>query len=481
MRLENWFISNPDTSQQEVLRVPINQSLVVKGAAGSGKTNMAIFRAKQAGDNSFVIVVYTVALKKIVRYGLSELGLDKDRVVHKWSWINRGIEISGDLFCFGTKECKCQSYNDHSACTDSNILILKGDDGNVRFFAYSGLGTEKNEAGIYKEIISTGNYNGYQIRKIDHPLEVSIDFDDWVSNRFYYNFYKCAHWFKEVEFVNFQLNPNADNIVFIPNGFIFKEKGIVNYLIIDEGQDFSISDYQQNFIAQANKAITIFGDTSQQLYRQRGTSIDNIVSAFGYSHLDLNYNYRIPKTVARVAQNIPDPHLDLLTYNRKNHGNSDYPSFPKPIIKKCESKEEELEYILKIIETEGMDDAAILLPNNKLIEDVHKLFSERGIGTQVRYKVDLPENRTAGIYPMFRTIDTLDFANPDLLSILTYHSAKGTEFDNVFIPFADDNMGLERNPFYVAVTRSSNRLYITYSRKLTSLLNDVNPDDVNYL
>ena len=98
MRLDNWFITNPDTSQQEVLKVSINQNLIVKGAAGSGKTNMAIYRANQAGDNTFVIVVYTVALKKMIRYGLSELGLDKDRVVHEWSWINRGIEISGDVF-----------------------------------------------------------------------------------------------------------------------------------------------------------------------------------------------------------------------------------------------------------------------------------------------------------------------------------------------------------------------------------------------
>jgi KaiC/GvpD/RAD55 family RecA-like ATPase len=65
--------------------MPINQNLVVKGAASSGKTNMAIYRANQAGDNSFVIVVYTVALRKMVRYGLSKLGLDKDRVVHEWS------------------------------------------------------------------------------------------------------------------------------------------------------------------------------------------------------------------------------------------------------------------------------------------------------------------------------------------------------------------------------------------------------------
>lgn len=42
MRLDNWFITNPDTSQQKVLKVPINQNLIVKGVTGSGKTNTNI-------------------------------------------------------------------------------------------------------------------------------------------------------------------------------------------------------------------------------------------------------------------------------------------------------------------------------------------------------------------------------------------------------------------------------------------------------
>ena len=124
MRLDNWFITNPDTSQQEVLKVSINDNLIVKGAAGSGKTNMAIYRANQASDNTFVIVVYTVALKKMVRYGLSELGLDKDRVVHEWSWIHRGIEISGDLFCL-------KGGNNYGLSGD--LLILKTGE-EIRFF-----------------------------------------------------------------------------------------------------------------------------------------------------------------------------------------------------------------------------------------------------------------------------------------------------------------------------------------------------------
>ncbi|MDR1171400.1 MAG: ATP-binding domain-containing protein [Bacteroidales bacterium] len=460
MRLDNWFITNPDTSQQEVLKVPVNQNLVVKGAAGSGKTNMAIYRARQAGDNSFVIVVYTVALKKMIRYGLSELGLDKDRVVHEWSWINRGMDISGDVFCL--------KGNNNYGLNESLLILKTGE--KIQFFVSRGV--------EYDSIIQSRLFLDYPVQPVENPLEVSIDFDDWVDDKFYYTFYRRHRWFKQIQLLDFQFDPADERFVLIPSGLLFKEKEKVNYLIIDEGQDFSIVDYQQSFISQANKAITIFGDTNQQLYRQRGTNIDKIIEVFKYPLLTLNYNYRIPKTVAKVAQTIPNPHLDLLTNNMKNNGNSDYPSFPKPIIKKCNSENEELQYIFDRIQTEGLDDVAILLPNNDIIEKVHKSFSDRGIGTQVRYTVDLPENRNAGIYPVFKSVDTLDFTNQDLPCILTYHSAKGTEFDNVFIPFADEDSRLERNPFYVAVTRASSRVFITYSRKLTSLLKDVNRDDI---
>lgn len=72
----------------------------------------------------------------------------------------------------------------------------------------------------------------------------------------------------------------------------------------------------------------------------------------------------------------------------------------------------------------------------------------------------------------------MDFSNNDLPCILTYHAAKGTEFDNVFIPFANDAELPDRNAFYVACTRSSRALYISYSKKKTSYLDRINPDFV---
>ena len=70
----------------------------------------------------------------------------------------------------------------------------------------------------------------------------------------------------------------------------------------------------------------------------------------------------------------------------------------------------------------------------------------------------------------------MDFTNNDLPCILTYHAAKGTEFDNVFIPFANEGDLPDRNAFYVACTRASHSLTISFSaKKITKYLNNVNP------
>lgn len=119
---------------------------------------------------------------------------------------------------------------------------------------------------------------------------------------------------------------------------------------------------------------------------------------------------------------------------------------------------------------EDLDDVAILLPNEEDVREVNKYLNDHGIKTQVHY-------RTRKVVP-FRTINTLDFSNNDLPCILTYYAAKGSEFDNVFVPFANEANGCTRNSFYVACTRSSRSLYISYAGKRISYLNNVSPDFV---
>lgn len=85
--------------------------------------------------------------------------------------------------------------------------------------------------------------------------------------------------------------------------------------------------------------------------------------------------------------------------------------------------------------------------------------------------------RTGNTVP-FYTINTLDFSNNDLPCILDYYSAKGSEFDNVFIPFASRSKVRKWNDFFVACTRSSRSLYISYSGIKTSFLDKVDKSDI---
>ena len=184
----------------------------------------------------------------------------------------------------------------------------------------------------------------------------------------------------------------------------------------------------------------------------------------------MDYNYRLPKTIAKVAQQIQDVNVDLLTNNMKDGGNSDYPNYPKPIVTKYSSREKELEGILNRIKMEDLDDVAILVPDESDVREVNDFLNQRGVNTQVHY-------RTGNVVP-FRTVNTLDFSNNDLPCILTYYAAKGSEFDNVFVPFANEANTCKRNAFYVACTRSSRNLYISYTGKRTSFLKDVSKENI---
>ena len=99
MRLEKWFISNLDDSQRNIIVQSIDKSIAVRGAAGSGKTNLAIHRALQAKDKgSYAIVIFTIALKRMIAYGMDALGLDKERIAYEWAWTHRGFDMTGDVY-----------------------------------------------------------------------------------------------------------------------------------------------------------------------------------------------------------------------------------------------------------------------------------------------------------------------------------------------------------------------------------------------
>ena len=298
-------------------------------------------------------------------------------------------------------------------------------------------------------------------------------FGDWVASKFYYAFGRRSSWFHEVQPDSSFDVTDTDTYELIPSGTMFKQaEDQVDYLIVDEAQDFNISDYKSHFAKRARKSLSLFGDTKQQM-NSHGSNIKDIAEGLDSKQMSLDYNYRLPKAIAKVAQQIIGGGVDLMSNNQKDGGNSDYPNYPKPIITQYANPEKELEGILTRIQMEDLDDVAILVPSDKEVMMVNDYLANHGIKTQVMY-------RTGNTVP-FRTVNTLDFSNNDLPCILTYYAAKGSEFDNVFVPFANTSNDCSRNSFYVACTRSSRSLYISYSGTKTKYLSDVNSDFITEL
>lgn len=432
MRLHNWFIRNLDDIQREVIIESIDKNIIVQGAAGSGKTNLAIHRALQAKDRgSYAIVIMTVALRRMIAYGMKELGLDNERIAYDWAWQHRGFDLIGDVYC----------VKQDVRVLPSPIYLVNGNV--VRKF-----GKVNRETGTF-----------------------GLDFADWVDSRYYNTWGRRLSWFKEVAMDN-HFSVSNSKYCLVPSGTLYKPcESIIDYLIVDEAQDFNVTDYRNQFIRKVGKSISLLGDSNQKMI-STGSSINDLRINFpSYKPFDLKYNYRLPKAIARVAQKIAQPEIDLLTNNMKNGGDSDFPTYPKPMIKKCQTRADEIKWIANKIQNETLDDVAILVQNDSNVQEVVKLLAENGITevqTHYRTRKEVP----------FQTINTLDFSNNDLPCILDYYAAKGSEFDHVFVPFANEGHVGKRHDFFVACTRASHSLYISYSGIRTSYLENINNQDI---
>ena len=77
--------SELDDFQVKVINKRTDTSFIVKGCAGSGKSILALWKAKQIqerGMGSYLYVVYTKALRQYMEDGIREVGLQENNVCH---------------------------------------------------------------------------------------------------------------------------------------------------------------------------------------------------------------------------------------------------------------------------------------------------------------------------------------------------------------------------------------------------------------
>ncbi len=225
-----------------------------------------------------------------------------------------------------------------------------------------------------------------------------------------------------------------------------------DYIIVDEAQDFSKEDIEL-FRSKARKALLLYGDSAQQLYSfiqdKETVSMEDIQYFTKFPVEQLVFNHRLPKKVARVAQYI-NSESDELEERCTEEG------VEKPKILKYNTIEEQYDAIISLIKNKNMEDVGILFRQNDEVEEAYEYLKKHGLTVEAKYG----------------TFMDLNF-NSDNPKLMTYHSAKGLQFENVFVPECTVEGEDNRNPLYVAITRTYRSLYIMHSGNLSSFFDDV--------
>ena len=256
-------------------------------------------------------------------------------------------------------------------------------------------------------------------------------------------------------------------------------------VIIDEVQDCYFSDIQ-NASSRFNYKLIIAGDASQQIYTKRIKN-NEIVNFFDnkIEEAELRIVHRLTDKIKRIATSILP--TSKIVGSETPAQQSSLKRGADAYLYKAASELDEVKGILLNIKENPPKVSypyAILLPNHDSIKRFIKLYIKlEGWQSNISASEANNEdyygefNRGSGLLKFFGNgIGSLnDSDNNPIVYIMTYHSAKGFDFEKVYIPFLDigcfdpilrlegeDIPDIDRKVLYVAVTRSKNDLILSY-------------------
>lgn len=237
-----------------------------------------------------------------------------------------------------------------------------------------------------------------------------------------------------------------------------------DYIIVDEIQDFEREEIQE-FIEAAGKYYFFFGDSAQSIYNHFGKktlTIEEIADMTGLVPLKLYNNYRLPRNVAKITQDYVG--VNVMQYEEKVYKNKekDIPHFIH-----FETTDEQINKIIEISSSNPEMSVGVLLPSNQQVIEICEKLKSQEFDYEFKFKTEAQDKRAQG---------ELHFTN-NLPKVMTYHSAKGLQFDIVIIPMFEGAYNEDtRKALYVAMTRTMHQLYLMYNTpNLESPLDKVPP------
>ena len=474
--------------QKRVLFLQVTDPIQIKGVAGSGKTTVALYRAKHLLDtqsNLFqeakvAIFTYNKTLVKYINAITPQISggyqADSEEIkptkpkginvfvtsFHKWAFaflkVNGnnlyGKTVMGDSQKSLIEKSKIKFNSAGSNISNKTVDFFTEEISWMKGKAFqskeeyfdakrAGRGTNDRVTKADKETIWNiyADYNN-QLKTNDQ-----VDFDDYAL--------LCLKIIAS--------NPNLQKPF--------------THIIVDEAQDLSKAQILviSQIVSEETKSIAIIADAAQRIYKSGFTWGEVGLNVRGGRTIEFKKNYRNTVQIVRAALSLlekEDDKSDFTTVETARKGED------KPIVGYFSNWNEQCAFLLKQLnklKADGNINSTVIL---------HRSHSG------IRNVKDFLESNNFEVQELLKTED-IDFES-DSIKVCTLSSVKGLEFENVFIIDLNDNVipyppgfndaedefhiSTERRLLYTSMTRARERLFLISSGTPTRYLSEIDAD-----
>ncbi|NJR19821.1 MAG: AAA family ATPase [Calothrix sp. CSU_2_0] len=252
-----------------------------------------------------------------------------------------------------------------------------------------------------------------------------------------------------------------------------KSPSAYDLILVDEVQD--LSEKVLSLLYSQCHQLIVAGDGAQSIYNM-GMPVAAMVSLINAVTVELKILHRLPNKIIEIVKSI-FPHNQLEQASRSKLRNVDV------VLASSLDVNEEIRYVFETASSYANSrvSTAILLPQKKyilgLIDTILNLHNFDGWQLKTnRFGGDDFDDLNSYLSKCGLNMQYLGGGYGDLndaskVHLLTYHSAKGLDFETVLLPnlCADVTIwhgeDIANNLFYVALTRSRLNLYLCYTNK----------------
>ena len=233
------------------------------------------------------------------------------------------------------------------------------------------------------------------------------------------------------------------------------EYNTYQHLVIDEGQDLSISQYSILKLLFPKATFDIYGDLNQSIYSYQGVNnweeLNKEIFNSNGNLLELNKGYRTTEQISETSNYV----LEELNAN----------------LSECIARTGE-DIILK--ETDNNINGLL----SQIEKFINKEYKTIAIICKDNVETDKLHRKLTNLGLNIHKISEKDLTYSGGLCIMPAYLSKGLEFDAVIISDANENVynadsTIDMKLLYVAITRALHELHINYTGELTKPLNNM--------